>query len=430
MEVLKIRGGTPLNGEIEVAGSKNAALALFSATPLIDGPITLQNVPEISDADIKLGLLRSLGIEATRDGTTVYLDGSTIKSCQPEDTSVRPIRTSFYLLGPLLARFGKAVLPAPGGCKIGARPVDFHLKGLGLMGAEIEMTGGCYVGSAPDLHGAEIYLDYPSAGATQHMMCTATLADGITTIQNAAMEPEVVSLAGFLNAMGARIEGAGSSTITITGVKRLPGGEYRVPADRMQAGTYLLAAAATQGSVAVTGILPQDQTALVQKLKDAEVETTQGHDWVRVTANARPKGIRVKTMPHPGFPTDLQQPLAAVLATASSPSWIRETIYESRIGHIQELNRMGADLRLQGETTFIEPVPKLKGARVEASDLRAGAALVIAALAAEGETQITNIHFIDRGYARLEETLRSLGADIERVDIEAPYKTPQSSTDS
>jgi UDP-N-acetylglucosamine 1-carboxyvinyltransferase len=288
------------------------------------------------------------------------------------------------------------------------------------MGSVIEMEGGCFVGRADRLKGTDLYLDFPSAGATQHLMCAATLADGVTTIQNAAMEPEVTSLAYFLKKMGARIEGEGTSTITIIGRDKLEGCEYRIPADRMQAGTYLLAGAATQGRVRVTGILPENLTALVQKLKDADVETTEGVDWIEVQGNGRPKGIRVKTMPHPGFPTDLQQPLTSLLTIASGPSWVRETIYESRIGHVQELNRMGADVRVQGETTYIEPVPKLRGAVVEASDLRAGAALVVAALAAEGETLITNVHFIDRGYANLEQTLQSIGANIVREDLDNP----------
>lgn len=419
MEVLKVRGGTPLVGAIEISGSKNAALALLSAVPLSSGEIVLHNVPDISDVHIKLDLLRNFGAKVEWREGLLIIDASGIHDWEPDEAAVRPIRTSFYLFGPLLARNGRARLPMPGGCKIGARPVDYHLKGLALMGVEVDMTGGCYNGVARNLAGAEIYLDFPSAGATQHLMATAALADGITIIQNAAMEPEVTALAGFLNAMGARIEGAGTSTITIIGVSRLGDCTYRVPADRMQAGTFLIAGAITGGEVTVTGILPESLTATVQKLREAEITVEEGADYVTAKGEQRPKALRIRTMPHPGFPTDLQQPMAALLAVAQGTSIIEETIYESRIGHVAELNRLGAKMTVQGQTTYIEGVNKLNGAVVEASDLRAGAALVLAGLAAEGDTFIKNIHFIDRGYEYFEERLTSLGANIQRVDAAA-----------
>jgi UDP-N-acetylglucosamine 1-carboxyvinyltransferase len=416
MEVLKIRGGTPLVGEVEIPGSKNAALALLSAVPLSKGQIVLHNVPDISDVHIKLNMLKSFGaLVEWREGT-LYIDASTMHSWKPEEVDQRPIRTGFYLLGPLLARHGRALLPMPGGCKIGARPVDYHLKGLAMLGAKIELVNGCYQGVAEHLKGAEIYFDFPSAGATQHLMATATLAEGVTTIQNAAIEPEVTALAAFLCAMGARIEGAGTSTITIMGVSQLNGCNFRVPADRMQAGTYLLAGAITRGDIRVTGILPEDQTAMVQKLKEAEITVDEGPDWVRVRGERRPKGIRIRTMPHPGFPTDIQQPMSALLAIAKGSSVIEETIYESRIGHVAELCRMGAQMTIQNRTTIIEGVEQLHYATVEASDLRAGAALILAGLAADGETTIKNIHFIDRGYEYIEQRLTSLGAHIKRTD--------------
>jgi UDP-N-acetylglucosamine 1-carboxyvinyltransferase len=283
------------------------------------------------------------------------------------------------------------------------------------MGCSVQLDSGIYRARVRNLRGAEIYLDLPSAGATQHLMTTATLAKGATVIQNAAIEPEVIALADFLNQMGARIEGAGTSTITILGAEKLKPAEYRIPADRLQAGTYMIASAMTQGDVTVRGIMPENQGALTYKLREAGATIEEGHDWIRVTASDRLRAIDVKTMPYPGFPTDIQQPMAAALTLADGTSVVEETIYESRIGHIQELNRMGAQIKLQGNTAIITGVPKLHGAAVEASDLRAGAALVLAGLAAEGETQVRNTHFIDRGYERFEETLTALGAKIERV---------------
>lgn len=419
MSVLRITGGKPLHGTVEVSGSKNAALAILASVPLVQGRIEIDNVPDIADVRIKLELLRGFGIEAEFDNNHLVLDTSNLRQHEPDEELVRRIRTGFYMLGPLLARLGSCRLPMPGGCKIGSRPVDFHLKGLSALGATINTVGGWYVASAEELVGAEIYLDSPSAGATQHLMAAATLATGCTVIQNASIEPEVVTLAAFLSAMGARIEGAGTSTITVTGVSKLGSGSFRVPADRIQAGTYLLAGAITLGDVTVTGILPENQTALVNKLREAGVSADEGPDYVRVWAESRPRGIRIKTMPYPGFPTDIQQPMSALLALADGVSVIDETIYESRTGHVSELNRMGGRLRIEGHSVIIDGVEGLTGAVVEASDLRAGAALCVAALAAEGESYVKNVHFIDRGYAQLEENITKLGGTIERIDAES-----------
>lgn len=415
MDVLRITGGTPLRGEVDVPGSKNAALAILSAVLLGEGQAVLHNVPNVSDIHHKIKLLEQFGAVCQWREGTLFVDCTELTGYEADEESVRPIRTSFYLLGPLLARLGKAKLPAPGGCRIGARPVDFHLKGLALLGAKVELAHGCYTAETHELRGAEIYLDFPSAGATQHLMSAASMARGVTVIQNAAIEPEVITLAEFLNRMGARIEGAGTSTVTIIGCEKLQACEFRVPADRLQAGTFLLAGSITRGDVTVNGIMPEHQTALINKLREAGADAQEGADWVRVSAPGRLKGIRVKTMPYPGFPTDMQQPFAAQLAVASGQSIVEETIYESRIGHIAELNRMGAKMRLEGRATVIDGVSQLKGAIVEASDLRAGAALAVAALSAEGETVIKNVHFIDRGYERFEQILTSLGAQIERI---------------
>lgn len=418
MHVLRIQGGQPLHGQVTVPGSKNAALAILSSVVLSDGPVVLHNVPEVSDVVIKVGLLRQFGATVEWREGSLFIDCSGLKFWRADEESMRPIRTGFYLLGPMLARIGQADIPMPGGCKIGARPVDYHLKGLAIMGAKIKMESGRYVAEAPSLHGGEVHFEVPSAGATQHLMATATLANGTFTITNAAMEPEVVALAQFLNSMGARIEGAGTSTITVTGVQRLAGCEFRIPEDRLQAGTYMLAGAITRGDVTVTGIWPEPQTALVSKMREAGVSVEEGTDWIRVKGNRRARSVSIKTMPYPGFPTDIQQPMAAFLSMAEGQSVIEETLYESRTGHIQELCRMGADMVARGRMTIINGVERLTGATVEASDLRAGAALCLAALAAEGESVVKNVHFIDRGYEGLEERLTSLGAEIERIGQE------------
>lgn len=424
MDILRISGGRKLCGTLEIAGSKNAALALLSAVVLSEGQTVLHHVPDVSDIRIKAHLLETLGAKVEWREGSLFIDCTHIRMAELDERTVRLIRTSFYLLGPLLARVGHAIIPAPGGCKIGQRPVDFHLKGLELMGAEVTLEGGVYRGSARNgLQGAEIYLDFPSAGATQHLLCAAVLAKGITTIQNAAIEPEVTSLVDFLKAMGAKIEGAGTSTIEVQGVDRLVGCEFKVPADRLQAGTYLLAGAITRGDVTATGILPEYQTPVITKLREMGCEVDEGHDWVRVIGTNVQEGVRIRTMPYPGFPTDMQQPMASVLALAKGVSVIEETIYESRTGHVPELARMGARIRTEGQrSTIIEGVRTLKGAEVEASDLRAGAALVLAGLAAEGQTVIRNVHFIDRGYEDIEGTLTLLGGKVVREADESVTK--------
>ncbi len=398
-------------------GSKNAALAVLSSVVLASEPIVLHNVPEVTDVAIKSRLLRELGLSVEFREGSLFVDGSGLRFACPPEEMVRPIRTGFYLMGPLLARVGRVDLPMPGGCKIGARPVDFHLKGLAAMGARITIESGRYIAETDGLTGAEIYLDAPSAGATQHLMATATLARGGTTIHNAAMEPEVVALAQFLNALGARVEGAGTNKVSIMGVEQLGGGPFRVPEDRLQAGTYLLAGAITGGRVRATGILPEPQAALVSKLRESGLTVEEGADWIEVDGSTRPRALSIKTMPYPGFPTDMQQPMAALLALSEGQSLVEETLYENRIGHVAELNRMGADMKVQGRSTIINGVERLQGATVEATDLRAGAALCLAGLAAEGETTIKNVHFIDRGYESLEERLRGLGADIVREGV-------------
>ena len=352
-----------------------------------------------------------------REGS-LLIDCTELHDGEADEEMVRSIRTSFYLLGPLVSRIGYVTLPAPGGCKIGARPVDLHVKGLRALGADLELSDSRYTVRATELVGTEIYLDVPSAGATQHLMATATLAKGITVIQNAAIEPEVTALADFLNRMGAKVEGAGTSTISIQGVSKLTACGYTIPTDRLQAGTYLLAGAITGGDVTVRGIIPDNQTAVINKLREVGAEITEGPDWLRVQATSNLRGVNIKTMPYPGFPTDMQQPMTALLTVCDGMSVVEETIYESRIGHVQELNRMGATIMQKDRTSIITGSARLRGATVAASDLRAGAALVLAGLAAEGETLVRNIHFIDRGYDNLEGNLTSLGGDIIRISAQ------------
>jgi len=417
MQAFSIHGGRRLVGTVDVTGSKNSTLSLLSAVLLSKGPIVLRNAPDIVDVRSKAKLLESLGARIEWIGTDLHIDCSKIDSSSVDIELAQSIRTSFFLLGPLLARLGKAYLPSPGGCRIGARPVDYHLKGLAALGATIDQENGFYVAKTKGLRGASIYLDKPSPGATQHLMVAAVLAKGITTIQNAAMEPEVVTLADFLNSMGARVNGAGTSMIEIEGVAELSGTTFRAAPDRIQAGTYMMAAAITGGDVTVRGLMPDAQAPIVSKLLEAGAEVTVGFDEIRVQATQRLKAVKIRTMPYPGFPTDLQQPMCALLSIAEGTSIVEETVYESRIGHVRELVRMGADIHQTQLTSIITGVDHLEGTDVEASDLRAGAALVLAGLAAEGNTIIRSIHHIDRGYERLEQTLSSLGASIVRETV-------------
>ena len=390
----------------------------MSAVVLAEGTTILHNVPNVSDTRTKAKLLEVFGAKVQWREGSLLIDCTELHDGEADEEMVRSIRTSFYLLGPLVSRIGYVTLPAPGGCKIGARPVDLHVKGLRALGADLELSDSRYTVRATELVGTEIYLDVPSAGATQHLMATATLAKGITVIQNAAIEPEVTALADFLNRMGAKVEGAGTSTISIQGVSKLTACGYTIPTDRLQAGTYLLAGAITGGDVTVRGIIPDNQTAVINKLREVGAEITEGPDWLRVQATSNLRGVNIKTMPYPGFPTDMQQPMTALLTVCDGMSVVEETIYESRIGHVQELNRMGATIMQKDRTSIITGSARLRGATVAASDLRAGAALVLAGLAAEGETLVRNIHFIDRGYDNLEGTLTSLGGDIIRISAQ------------
>lgn len=408
-------GGSRLEGEVRISGSKNGTLAIMAGALLAKGTTVLENVPRIGDVGTMVEMLRQLGVHTRADSTgRVEIDATEIKSNEAPYELVKRMRASFSVTGPLLARLGYTKVPMPGGCDIGARPVDFHVKALQSLGAKVLMEHGYVEAETKRLRGATVYLDFPSAGATQHIMTAACLAEGTTRIENAALEPEVVELADYLTAMGARIRGAGTSTIEIEGVDELHGVRYRVIPDRMEAGTFAIAAAITGGDVTLVDAVPEHCSATFQKLQEAGVRVTTVPDSARVTANRRPIATDIKTMPHPGFPTDMQQPFTAMLTIADGTSVVSENVYERRFKYVSELQRMGADIVQEGRTAIVKGVPSLMGAEVTATDLRAGAALIIAGLAAEGQTELSGVEHIDRGYEDIAGKLESLGASITR----------------
>lgn len=420
MEKICIAGGNRLEGELRISGSKNGTLAIMAGALLARGTTVLRNVPHIGDIHTMVEMLRRLGANTkTGSENSVEIDATDIRTNEAPYELVKKMRASFCVTGPLLARLGYARVPMPGGCDIGARPVDFHVKGLQALGARVSIEHGYVEAEADRLHGADVYLDFPSAGATQHLMTAACLAEGTTRIENAALEPEVVDLANFLTAMGARIRGAGTGTIKVEGVDELQGVTYEVIPDRMEVGTYAIAAGITGGDITMRPARCQHSTAVFQKLQEAGIQISSGDDWVRVIADRRPVAVDIKTMPHPGFPTDMQQPFAAMLTIADGTSVVTENVYERRFKYVSELQRMGADIVQEGRTAIIKGVPRLTGAEVMATDLRAGATLIIAGLAAEGRTEVSGLEHIDRGYEAIVDKLASLGASIVRIDSEA-----------
>jgi UDP-N-acetylglucosamine 1-carboxyvinyltransferase len=416
-----IVGGSRLEGNVRMSGSKNGALAIMAGALLATGVTILEDTPDIGDISTMVEMLQQLGVYARMDGRNrIEIDATEIKRSEAPYELVKKMRASFCVAGPLLARCGYAKVPMPGGCDIGARPVDFHVKGLQALGAKVNIGHGYVEAEADKLIGSRVYLDFPSAGATQHIMTAACLAEGTTRIENAALEPEVIDLANYLTAMGAKIHGAGTGAIEIEGVKELHGVRYKVIPDRMEVGTYAIAAAITQGDVTLSNLTPDHCTAVFQKLQEAGISIDCASDSVRVSANSRPAAIDVKTMPHPGFPTDMQQPIAGLLAIANGTSVVSENVYERRFRYVAELQRMGAEIVQEGRSAIIKGVPKLTGAEITASDLRAGAALVLAGLAADGRTEISSVEHIDRGYESMVEKLSSLGAQIKRVQDSSP----------
>lgn len=418
MDKLIIQGVGPLRGEVLISGSKNSALPILSAALLCDGLVTISNVPHLQDVTTTIELLGTLGVTlSVNEKMSVEVDNSTLNSTTAPYDLVKTMRASILVLGPLLARYGEANVSFPGGCAIGSRPVDLHLRGLEAMGAKIQVDKG-YIKATCDgrLKGARILMELVSVGATENLMMAATLAEGITTIENAAREPEIVDLANCLNTWGAKVQGAGTSTLIIEGVNKLGGGEFRVMPDRIETGTYLAAAAATGGKVKVKQTDPSTLEAVLLKLKEAGASITVGDDWIELDMQGRrPKAVSLKTAPYPAFPTDMQAQLTAVNAVAEGSGVITETIFENRLMQVQELNRMGAKIIVEGNSAIVTGVQRLTGAQVMASDLRASAALVIAGMVAEGETIVDRIYHIDRGYECIEEKLRQLGAKIERV---------------
>ncbi len=418
MQKFQLHGGVALKGEVRISGAKNAALPILFASILADAEVVLDNVPELNDIRTSLDLLRRLGLGVQRDADgAVHIDGRTLSEHEAPYELVKTMRASVLCLGPLLARSGKADVSLPGGCAIGARPVNLHIQGLQQMGAEIVVEGG-YIRAHCDgrLKGAHVFFDIVSVGATENVMSAAVLAEGTTVIENAAREPEVVDLANFLIALGARIEGAGTPTITIHGVERLHAGRYRVLPDRIETGTYLVAAAMTGGDVTCTHTDAHILDAVLQKLREAGARISTGEDWIRLQMDRRPKAVNISTQPHPGFPTDMQAQFCALNAIAEGTASITETIFENRFMHVMELQRMGAHFDVQGHMVLVHGVEQLSGAQVMATDLRASASLVLAGLVAQGETVIERIYHIDRGYEHIETKLQALGARIERVN--------------
>jgi len=417
LDKLQISGGARLDGEVRASGAKNAALPILAAGLLADAPVTIGNVPHLHDVTTMIGLLAKMGVGVTvGDRMRVEVDARGLSSPVAPYEMVKTMRASILVLGPLVARHGEARVSLPGGCAIGARPVNLHIAGLEAMGAEISVENGYIHAKAGRLKGTRIVLDTVTVTGTENLMMAATLAEGRTVLENAAREPEVVDLAGFLTAMGAKISGAGTDTIEIEGSDRLGSCDYDVLPDRIETGTFLVAGAITGGRVRVLKSRPEHLDAVISKLREAGGEVETGADWVQVDMmGRRPKAVDIRTAPHPGFPTDMQAQFAALDTVADGVATIVETIFENRYMHMLELRRLGADIRIEGHTAIVQGVPRLSGAPVMATDLRASASLVLAGLVAEGTTDVQRIYHIDRGYEQIEEKLRQLGARIKRL---------------
>lgn len=419
MEKYLIRGGCSLKGEVEISGAKNAAVAIIPAVLLVNGVCRIENMPQISDTEMLLTILSGLGARVRYiNPSTVDIDCTDVAFCDAPFELMRKIRASYYLIGAMLGRFGCAKTTMPGGCNFGERPIDQHIKGMEALGAEVSVEHGFVYADATGgrLHGARVYLDKVSVGATMNIILAAVLASGSTVIENAAREPHIVDLANFLNSMGADVRGAGTDTIKIYGVDSLHGGSYAVIPDQIEAGTYMVAAAATQGEVLIKNVIPKHLDAISAKLRETGTVIQEYEDALFIKGTANLRHISLKTMPYPGFPTDMQPQMSALLCKASGVSYVTEGIYDNRFKYANELRKMGAAVKVESKTCVIEGVEKLTGAAVHACDLRAGAAMVIAGLSADGVTTVEDIHYIERGYENFVEKLRALGADISIVD--------------
>lgn len=422
--MLEIRGQSTLAGEVKISGAKNSALVLMAGALLCPDECRLRNVPELLDVARMGQILSELGVSLRQQGDVVDINARNLSESQAPYELVSQLRASFFAIGPILARLGVAHVPLPGGCAIGARPVDLHVRGLQAMGAHVDIDGGvvnAYIpGSKKRLQGAKFYMDYPSVGATETLMMAATLAEGETILENAAQEPEVEDLANFCISMGARIKGAGTNTITIEGVPFLHSSDYSIVADRIEAGTFLVAGAITKSEIELVGIVPEHLTAAVAKLQEMGVKVVStGSDRLRVLPTEHLKAADIQTLPYPGFPTDMQAQFMALMTVSEGSSAITETVFENRLRHVAELIRLGADIRVKGNTAIVRGVPALSGAPVLATDLRASAALVVAGLAAQGKTTIFGLHHLDRGYEKLEQKMQKLGARLQRVKTSA-----------
>ena len=421
MEKLIVKGGNRLVGAVKTSGAKNAVLPIIAASILGTTPSHLDEVPMLEDVHTISEVLKCLGlsVECSPEKNVLDIDSTEITSYEAPYELVRTMRASFLVMGPLLARIGKARISMPGGCAIGARPIDIHLKGFEALGVKIEQGHGYIEASAPEgLKGTSIYFDFPSVGATENIMMAASLAEGTTILENAAEEPEIVDLANYLNKMGAKIRGAGTDTIRIEGVEKLHGADYTIIPDRIEAGTYMIAAAMTGGDVVVENVLPEHQKPLIAKLREAGAVVEEDIDKVRVIGKNPLKAVSIKTLPYPGFPTDMQAQMMAMMVIAEGRSKVTETVFENRFMHVVELNRMGAQISTEGRSAVIDGPCKLTGCDVRATDLRAGAAMILAGLVAEGTTRIGDLHHIDRGYENIVAKLKNLGVDIERIDVD------------
>ena len=416
MPKIIVKKSAPLRGTVKIDGAKNAVLPIIAATLLADGKSVLKGVPNLRDVHVISDLLRHLGAEVTYEGTTLTVDASNITTCEAPYELVRKMRASFLVMGPLLARFNHTKISMPGGCAIGTRPIDLHLKGFKSLGAEVEIDHGFVEAKTEKLTGNKLYLDFPSVGATENIMMAAALAEGTTIIENAAEEPEIVDLANFLNEMGANVKGAGTNTIKIKGVESLKGAEHTVIPDRIEAATYMVAAAMTKGDITVENVLMEHLKPIIAKLRETGCEIIEMENAVRVIGPEVLKPIDIKTLPHPGFPTDVQAQFMAMLTIANGTAVVIETVFENRFMHVAEFNRMGADIKIEGRSAIVNGVEKLYGAKVNATDLRAGAALILCGLIAEGETQIGEIYHIQRGYVDIDKKIRALGGNIEIVE--------------
>lgn len=419
MEQYVVKGGVPLRGEVSIGGAKNAALGILAAAIMTDETVTIENVPNVRDTRVLLQAIEGIGAKVKYIyNNTVQINGGSISDLNVEYEYIRKIRASYYLLGALLGKYKESNVALPGGCNIGSRPIDQHLKGFKALGAEVNIDHGVVSAKAENLVGGHIYFDVVTVGATINLMMASCMAEGETILENAAKEPHIVDVANFLNAMGANIKGAGTDVIRIKGVNRLHGCTYSIIPDQIEAGTFMMAAAATRGDIVIKDVIPKHLESITAKLLEMGCKLVEGDDWIRVIAEGEVGSTNVKTLPYPGFPTDMQPQIAVALALAKGSSMVTESIFENRFKYVDELNRMGAKIKVEGNTAYIEGVEKFTSAQLSAPDLRAGAALVIAALAADGISQIDDIEYIQRGYEDFEGKLSALGAIIAKVDSE------------